>query len=67
MMKTTKQMGRPTTHIDTVTLARLRKEEGFSQFALAKAVYERAGKPWTSKNSLNTTAQRWGVIAQIQA
>jgi transcriptional regulator with XRE-family HTH domain len=59
MTNITKQMGRPTTRIDPITLARLRKEEGLSQFALAKAVYVRASKPWTSKHSLNTTAQRW--------
>lgn len=59
MVKTTKQMGRPTTRIDAAALARMRKDQGYSQLALAKAVYARAQKSWTSKKSLNTTAQRW--------
>lgn len=57
--------GRPTSHIDGKALRALREESGFSQLALAKKVYERAGKKTTDKDGvlktevMKNTAGRW--------
>ena len=59
MQKSSKPVGRPATHIKPSVLSQLREEAGFTQFELAKAVYELAGKPWASVGSLKSTAQRW--------
>ncbi|WP_054075019.1 hypothetical protein [Comamonas testosteroni] len=59
MQKSSKPVGRPATHIKPSVLSQLREDAGFTQFELAKAVYELAGKPWVSVGSLKSTAQRW--------
>lgn len=53
------KIGRPTSHIDIKALRALREESGFSLLALAKKVYERAGKGTTSDAVMKNTAGRW--------
>ncbi|MEX8193585.1 hypothetical protein [Comamonas guangdongensis] len=59
MQKIKKPVGRPALHIKPAVLAQLRADAGFTQFQLARAVYELANKRWESTNSLKSTAQRW--------
>lgn len=53
------KIGRPTSHIDKAALRALREESGFSLLALARKVYERAGKGTTSDAVMKNTAGRW--------
>lgn len=53
------KIGRPTCHIDSKALKALREESGFSLLALARKVYERAGKGTTSDAVMKNTAGRW--------
>lgn len=53
------KIGRPTSRINPAVLRGLREESGFSLLALAKKVYESAGKGKTSDAVMKNTAGRW--------
>ena len=65
MLKSKKPLGRPTMRIDTTVLAQLRRDRGFTQLGLAKAVYALADKNFASKASLKNTAQRWEKMGTL--
>lgn len=66
MTSNTPTIGRPTSHIDGTRLKALRKESNLSRLALARKVYDLAGKGAATPEVMKNSAGRWennGTVA----
>ena len=66
MTRNAPTIGRPTSHIDGTRLKALRKESNLSRLALARKVYDLAGKGAATPEVMKNSAGRWennGTVA----